>query len=115
MNTDNLSVEQLVEAAIRSALQVADCPPTVRRWAERWLSGEDRSFAAAAAPWAEAQAEASAWARASAAALAEASASAWARASAEAWAEEAAERSLRLSREAGVDVDAILEEIRGRA
>jgi hypothetical protein len=108
MNTDNLSAEHLVEAAIRASLQLPQSAEYVA-WAERWLSGEDRSLMAAdaaeAAAWAEVAADA-----AEAAAWAEAAEAAWA----EAWAEEAAERSLQRSREAGVDVDAILDEIRGR-
>jgi hypothetical protein len=100
MNTDNLSVEQLVEAAIRASLQLPQSAEYVA-WAERWLSGEDRSFAAADAAADAADAAAAAWA---------AAAAAWA----EAWAAWAAERSLQRSREAGVDVDAILDEIRGR-
>jgi anthranilate phosphoribosyltransferase len=107
MNTDNLSAEHLVEAAIRASLQFPQSAEYVA-WAERWLSGEDRSLMAADAAAAEADAAAEA---ADAAAWAEAAWEEWA----EAWAKEAAERSLQLSREAGVDVDAILEEIRGRA
>ncbi len=75
-----LTTEQRVEIAIRVALWHRDAlPPAYITWAERWLSGEDRSAEAAE----EAADEA---ARAAERAAARA---AWAAAAAEAWAETA--------------------------
>ena len=51
----DVSVEQFVEAAIRVVLRVYDEPSFVS-WAEKWLSGEDRSDAAASAADAAARA-----------------------------------------------------------
>jgi len=45
-----VTVEQLVEAVLRVVLCVYDEPGWVA-WAEKWLSGEDRSADAAAAAW----------------------------------------------------------------
>lgn len=72
-----------VERAIRRAIDVYT-EPTFLTWAERWLSGEDRTVTAA-----RAAARAAAWAAWAAAAAAEAGAAAWAAAEARAAAAEA--------------------------
>ena len=100
-----ITAEQCVRFAILCAKQVfRDTAYTA--WADKWLSGEDRS-AWAAAEAARAAAEA---ARAEAAEAAWAAAEAWA---AEAWAAEAAARAwaaARAARAADIDLIAIAEE-----
>jgi hypothetical protein len=94
-----ISTAAMVRVAILLAKRSCD-DPAWNEWADRWLSGEDRSQAAARAAW-EVDREA-AWAARAAARAAEAAASeaaraaAWAAASAAAWAAGAAEADLGL-------------------
>lgn len=93
-----MTTEQRVEIAIRCALAVSHDPEFVE-WANKWLSGEDRSREAAeAAAWAEEAAEAAdaAWAAARAAV-------AWAEARAAAAADRAGSK--------GVNIAAICEQV----
>jgi len=90
----SLTIEQRIEIAIRCAKLVCD-DPAWTTWADNWLSGKDRSEAAAAraAVWAaRAVAAAAAWAEARAAAEA-------------AWAAEGAE---------DYDIVAVIKEVVGR-
>jgi hypothetical protein len=103
IHVPKLLIERLVEAAIRIAMTRCTCPDWVG-WAEKWLSGEDRSaraaWAARAAAWAAAWAAARAAAEAAEATAeaAEAAAMAAARAAEAATrAAEAAAESLNIS------------------
>ena len=55
------TLEQRVEIAIRVSL-LLDQPESYREWAQRWLSGEDRSAHAAGAAWAARSAAGAAYA-----------------------------------------------------
>ena len=99
IHVPEVPVERLVEAAIRIAMTRCTCPDWVG-WAEKWLSGEDRSaraaWAARAAAWAAAwaaRAAAMAAARAAAEAAEATAEAAEAAAEAAAWAAEAATRA----------------------
>ena len=102
-----VAVERIVARAVR---RYALPEPSTRAWAERWLSGEDRTEAEALRAWAAARAAMAATARAAAALAAGVGGAEAERASAEEeapwWAERDAERRRQLA-----DIRAALREI----